>query len=168
MLIIVTSPCTALKSYEQPPKSLPHIGEQHVDQAAPYKREVAWPLIASLTRSSGVTMMERLMSLTDGQPTRAMASSSSSRSMVSTFLTPASPLLASPYTTGRPIWQRTTVNDSFKNQYLYNGQSGPELLRPVQAVALNWWTTGQRWWVKAASNPEFLKVRKGKKRAAGD
>jgi len=67
---------------------------------------------AILCRSHSVTTWSRDISLSERQPHSAIVSSNSSRSIWSTFLTPASPSAANENTTGLPIWSnfRSKVN----------------------------------------------------------
>lgn len=67
-----------------------------------YSRE-RWILFLSLS----VVTWPRVISFSDAQPLSAMATSSSSLSIRSASLTPASPSAARANTTGRPIWQTT-------------------------------------------------------------
>lgn len=55
--------------------------------------------------SQSATMWFRVISFSERQPLSAIVSSNSSRSIWSTFLTPASPSAANENTTGRPIWK---------------------------------------------------------------
>jgi hypothetical protein len=57
--------------------------------------------------SQSATMWLRLISFSERQPFKAIVSSNSSRSIWSTFLTPASPSAANEKTTGLPIWSWT-------------------------------------------------------------
>lgn len=57
-------------------------------------------------RSHSVTMWSRVISLSERQPLKAIVNSNSSRSIWSTFRTPASPSAAKEYNTGLPNWKR--------------------------------------------------------------
>jgi hypothetical protein len=71
-------------------------GSSHIE-------EQSHNLGAILGRSHSVTTWSRDISLSERQPHSAIVSSNSSRSISSTFLTPASPSAANENTTGLPI-----------------------------------------------------------------